>query len=187
MGLGRGRGRAWEGEGEGTDCFQVHSIGDEVVLWSSHVCVMDSRVSEVLDAWERQLSPAETSDPLWRLLAYRVARCLLDHVGADARRLQPSADRQLVDQLVRAIASIGANVAEGYSRRGLADRARFFGYALGSTREALVWYRGVAHALPEADVELRLLFLQQLRRLLIGLARSAQDRGGLEFRPRRTE
>jgi four helix bundle protein len=41
----------------------------------------------------------------------------------------------LYDQLYRALGSISANAAEGYSRGTGKDRARFYEYALGSVRE----------------------------------------------------
>jgi four helix bundle protein len=43
-------------------------------------------------------------------------------------------------QIYRAVGSIGANIAEGYSRSSPRDRARFYEYALGSAREAREWY-----------------------------------------------
>ena len=53
----------------------------------------------------------------------------------------------LADQLYRAIGSISANIAEGYSRGTGRDRARFFEYALGSAREGRDWYFKGRHAL----------------------------------------
>ncbi|MHB1313797.1 MAG: four helix bundle protein [Gemmatimonadaceae bacterium] len=85
---------------------------------------MDPRVIEVLAAWEPGVSLFETSDKLWQLHAYRVARCLVDQVNDDAATLQAHVDERTLGQLVRAVGSIGANIAEGYSRRGLTDRAR---------------------------------------------------------------
>ena len=46
----------------------------------------------------------------------------------------------LADRLHRAVGSIGANLAEGYSRSSARDRARLYEYALGSAREAREWY-----------------------------------------------
>ncbi|MBW7932399.1 MAG: four helix bundle protein [Gemmatimonadaceae bacterium] len=123
----------------------------------------------------------ETSDPLWNLLAYRVARCLVDHVQGDAVLLARRVDATTVAQLTRAIASIGANIAEGYSRRSGADRSRFYGFALGSAREAMLWYRSVAWALDADTVTLRMAFLAQERRLLLGMLKAVQRHGGPTF------
>jgi four helix bundle protein len=145
---------------------------------------MDPRVIEVLAAWEPSVSPFETTDKLWQLHAYRVARCLVDQVNDDAVTLQARVDERTLSQFLRAVGSIGANIAEGYSRRGLTDRARFYGYALGSQREALLWLRSLAHAMPAEAVALRMLMLAQVRRLLLGLVRSVQARGDIRFQAR---
>jgi hypothetical protein len=58
-----------------------------------------------------------TDDPLWRIKAYRLALFLGDLAWHDVTKLV--SDRRtvsLADQLFRAIDSIGANIAEGYSR-----------------------------------------------------------------------
>ena len=39
------------------------------------------------------------------------------------------------DQLLRASASVGNNVGEGYGRIGIKDKKRFYRFALGSLRE----------------------------------------------------
>jgi four helix bundle protein len=46
----------------------------------------------------------------------------------------------LSDQLYRALGSISANIAEGYSRSTGKDQARFLEYSLGSARESRDWY-----------------------------------------------
>ena len=101
----------------------------------------------------------ETADPIWQLKCYRVARCLIDHAAGDVVALMRVVDPKTVGQLSRAVGSIGANLAEGYSRRSAADRSRFYGYALGSTREATLWYRSVAPFLDRSSLELRMAFL----------------------------
>jgi four helix bundle protein len=54
---------------------------------------------------------------------------------------------KLSDQLSRALGSISANIAEGYSRGTGKDRARFYEYALGSARESRDWYYKGRHIL----------------------------------------
>ena len=135
---------------------------------------MDSIVEQALAQWVSSVAPEETADPLWQLHAYRVARCLVDQLRSDGVVLGPHVDPKTLTQLSRAVASIAANIAEGYSRRSGADRARFYGYALGSTREAMVWYRSVAWCLDAERVSLRMAFLAQQRRLLLGILKAVQ-------------
>jgi len=135
---------------------------------------MDTRVEQTIAAWAPGIAAEETADPQWNVLAYRVARCLLDLVQGDTVILTAQADPKTIAQLARAVASIGANVAEGYSRRSSADRSRFYGYALGSTREAMVWYRSVSWCLTGEVLELRMAFLTQQRRLLLGMLKAVQ-------------
>ncbi len=57
-------------------------------------------------------------DTLWRLEAYRFAVFMGDLAWRDIGKL--AKDRRMIalsDQLYRAVGSIGANVAEGYSRQ----------------------------------------------------------------------
>jgi len=82
--------------------------------------------------------PAEIrGDSVWQVRAYRLALFLADLAWYDAGRLM-SDKRSLgiVDQLVRAVGSISANIEEGYSKATGRDRARFYEYALGSARES---------------------------------------------------
>jgi four helix bundle protein len=119
--------------------------------------------------WETSVSENLRGDPVWRFNAYRVALFLLNRVGLDARILHGRrAFPFQTDQLLRAIASISANIAEGLGRTSAAERSRFFGVALGSLREAQTWYNAVASELPPELVDLRLGQLTELRRLLIG-------------------
>lgn len=89
---------------------------------------------------------------------------------AGAIRFKPGA-RELHSQLVRAVGSIAANVAEGYSRTGTADRRKFYEYALGSAREAEVWYAtaGIQEA-KSADAR---ALLTSIRRLLLVMIKNA--------------
>ena len=73
----------------------------------------------------------------------------------------------LSDQLFRAIGSISANIAEGYSRGSHKDRARFYEYALGSARESQDWYYKGRHILSEPVTSHRLDLLTKIIRLLL--------------------
>ncbi len=113
--------------------------------------------------------PAElTNDPLWRMEVYRLAVLAGDLAWHDVSRL--ARDKRTVglsDQLYRAIGSVSANVAEGYSRRSGKDQARFYEYSLGSAREARGWYYQGRHILPEAVATHRIGLLTRIIRLLL--------------------
>ena len=111
-------------------------------------------------------SNAVPEDPLRRMAAYRLAEELIDISWDDALRLSrhPVA-RHVAAQLFRAVGSIAANIAEGYSRSSGRDRVRLFEYALGSARECTVWYRC---ALPVLGVSAdRQQILNRIRRILL--------------------
>ena len=62
----------------------------------------------------------------------------------------------------------------GYSRSSLADRTRFYGYALGSTREAIHWYNSL-HIELGSVAEDRQAVLIQIRRLLLTTLRNSRS------------
>jgi four helix bundle protein len=117
-------------------------------------------------AWEKLAADGRTGDPLWSVQAYRLSVYALDCHTFDRRAHARLAKAPAFDQLTRAIASISANIAEGYSRGSRADRARFYGYALGSAREAIAWYDSLRIELG-ATVDMRQGVLIQVRRLLL--------------------
>jgi hypothetical protein len=66
-------------------------------------------------------------DSLWRVEAYRLALFAADMGWQDSTRLM--GDRRtfgVSDQLYRALGSVSANLAEGYSRGTGRDRAHFY-------------------------------------------------------------
>jgi len=93
------------------------------------------------EEWLASVPPELTNDPLWRMEVYRLAIFAGDLAWHDVSRLvDDKRTVSLADQLYRAVGSVSANVAEGYSRRSGKDQARFYEYALGSAREARGWY-----------------------------------------------
>jgi len=73
-------------------------------------------------SWEKAVPDAITRDPLWRMRVYRLSLFVADVGWPDVTRL--ARDRRtttLSDQLYRALGSIGANIAEGYSRSSTKD------------------------------------------------------------------
>jgi len=122
------------------------------------------------DEWLATVPEAFTTDPLWRMKVYRLAVFLSDLAWHDATKL--AADPRtvsLADQLFRAVGSIGANIAEGYSRRSGKDRARFYEYALGSARESRNWYYQGRYVLSERVTEHRIKLLSEIARLLLAI------------------
>jgi len=118
--------------------------------------------------WLASVPPELTDDPLWRMEVWRLALFAGDLAWHDVSTLVR--DRRtigLADQLYRAVGSISANIAEGYSRRSGKDQARFYEYALGSAREARTWYYQARHILPEAVASHRLHLLTRIIRLLL--------------------
>src|ERR1700690_2702536 len=91
--------------------------------------------------WEDTIPEVLKRDSLWKMTEYRYATYLSDQCWQDVSALMK--DRRttsLADQLYRAVCSVGANLAEGYSRSTGKDRALFYQYALGSARESQDWY-----------------------------------------------
>ncbi|NPV06766.1 MAG: four helix bundle protein [Anaerolineae bacterium] len=116
------------------------------------------------------------SDRLWTLEAYRLALFACDVAWDDAARLTGDRrTRSLADQLYRAVGSISANIAEGYSRGTGRDRALFYQYALGSAREGRDWYYKGRHVLGSETAQLRMELLTSVIRLLLTMI--PQQRG----------
>ena len=100
--------------------------------------------------------------------AYRLGLFAADVGWHDATKLmRDKRTLELSDQLYRALGSISANLAEGYSRGTGRDRARFYEYALGSARESRDWYYKGRHILGPAVTTHRLSLLTQIIRLLL--------------------
>lgn len=99
---------------------------------------------------------------------YRLAVFMGDLAWQDVSKL--ALDKRMIglaDQLYRAVGSIGANIAEGYSRQSGKDQARFYEYALGSTREARGWYYQARHVLADTVAAHRIELLTRITRLLL--------------------
>jgi four helix bundle protein len=120
------------------------------------------------EEWEAGVPGEITGDTLWKMAAYRLALFATDVGWHDVTRLmQDRCTLGLADQLYRALGSVGANLAEGYSRGTGRDRARFYEYALGSARESRDWYYKGRHLLPEALTQHRLQLLTRIIQLLL--------------------
>jgi len=124
----------------------------------------------------------DADDPLWRMRAVRLARELATDCFDDAEKLTHNeVTRRIAGQLYAAVSSIAANLGEGYSRSSGRDRAKIFEYALGSTRESMMWYRSASRILGPDAVASRLEKLEEIRRLLLAII--PRERGRL-IRPK---
>jgi four helix bundle protein len=126
--------------------------------------------------WEAAVPEEIRNDSLWKMAAYRLALFLGDLGWHDVARL--AQDRRMValsDQLYRALGSISANLAEGYSRGTGRERAHFYEYALGSAREARDWYFKSRHVLGAEVVQHRLQLATRVVQLVLTMV--AQQRG----------
>ncbi len=133
--------------------------------------------------WEKAVPVEVTKDSLWKMKAYRLALFSADLAWKDSTKL--AGDRRtssLSDQLYRSVGSIGANLAEGYSRASGRDRARFYEYALGSAREARDWYCKARHALGTEVTTHRLHLLAEVIRLVLTMI--PEQRGSILQRHR---
>ena len=102
----------------------------------------------IYEKWLASVPSELTNDPLWKMEVYRLAVFLSDLAWDDVSKLaQDKRTVSLSDQLYRAVGSVTANIAEGYSRRSGKDQARFYEYSLGSAREARGWYYQGRHVL----------------------------------------
>ncbi len=118
--------------------------------------------------WEEGIPKTIKQDTLWKMSVYRYALFLGDLSWHDVSKLQK--DRRiyrLSDQLYRAVGSVSANIAEGYSRGTGKDRVRFYEYSLGSARESRDWYYKSRHLLGNEVVEHRFDLLENIIRLLL--------------------
>ena len=127
--------------------------------------------------WEPTVPETIKADSLWKMNAYRLALFLSDLGWHDVTRLMQ--DRRtlgLADQLYRALGSMGANLAEGYSRGTGRDRAHFYEYALGSARESRDWYYKARYVLGETVAQHRMDLIAQVIRLLLTMIPQQRQR-----------
>ena len=140
-----------------------------------------------LAEWAEGVPLVMRGDPIWRLPAYRYSLFLGDLIRADIRNLPTDGrSRRLVEQLLDAVESISANIAEGYSRTTGPERAKFFEYAHSSAREARDWLFKVRHELgPEVAVARMELVTRVMRILAVVIPRERADPESRARRARR--
>jgi four helix bundle protein len=134
------------------------------------------------EEWMQSVPEEIKGDSLWKMEAYRLGLFVAAVGWYDVTKLmQDKRTIGLADQLYRALGSISANLAEGYSRGTGKDRARFYEYALGSARESRDWYYKGQHVLGETVTRHRLHLLTQVIRLLLIMV--PQQRGRILREP----
>jgi four helix bundle protein len=120
------------------------------------------------DEWEKGLPRDVTGDTLWKIEAYRLGLFAGYLAWEDVSKLvRDRRTLELTGQLYDAVGSVGAHVAEGYSRSSGKDRVRFYEYSLGSAREGRHWYLQAQPILGEPVVRHRISLLTQIIRLLL--------------------
>ena len=120
-----------------------------------------------------------------KVTAYKFARQIADAGWEDANALQQHPLLVgVAPQLIRALGSISANIAEGYARRSPRDRIRYYEYALGSVEESRSWFHVARRAIPPQTIGSRDNQLTSIRRLLLTMI--ANERRGRNWNsPRR--
>ncbi len=129
------------------------------------------------EEWDANVHDTVKRDATWHVQAYRLGLYMADCAWLDCERL--AADPRgasAAQQLVRAVGSVPANVAEGYAKRSAKDRVRYFEYALGSVAEARAWYVTAARGLSPDVVRTRCEVLLSLTRLLLAMIRGERAR-----------
>jgi len=133
------------------------------------------------EVWVQTVPVAITGDTLWKVQAYRLALFACEVGWQDVTKLfRDKRTIGLADQLYRALGSVGANIAEGYSRGTGRDRARFLEYALGSARESRDWYYKARHVLGDDTAEKRINSLTSIIRLLLVMVPNQRARTVME-------
>ncbi|MDX1672600.1 MAG: four helix bundle protein [Balneolaceae bacterium] len=117
--------------------------------------------------WKTEVPSAIREYKLWNVKAYRISLYLSELCFNDTLLLQKQHRYSMANQLYRAVGSISANIAEGYSRGYARDKARFYEYALGSARESKDWYFKSRHILSYKKLNRRMELLTDIIKLLI--------------------
>ena len=117
--------------------------------------------------WLEEVPAELTEDTLWNIRAYRIASFLSDLCWQDTQIILERRFFALADQLFRSTGSVSANIAEGYSRQSLKEKARFYEIALGSARESKDWYYKSRHILGEDVAIRRMKLITSIVKLLL--------------------
>lgn len=129
------------------------------------------------EQWEATVPQEITSDPLWKVEAYRLGLFVSDLAWMDcAKLLKERRTVGIADQLYRAAGKISANIGEGYSRNSGKERAHFFEYAQGSARELRDWYFKSKHVLGPKVTQHRLALTTSIAKLTATMTATERTR-----------
>jgi four helix bundle protein len=119
--------------------------------------------------WLNTIPKEISNDAVWNLKVYRAALYISDLCWQDTQLIKDHRYFSLADQLYRAVGSISANITEGYSRKSLKEKARFYEIALGSARESKGWYFKSRHILGAKLALHRIKLLTSVIKLLLSM------------------
>jgi four helix bundle protein len=118
------------------------------------------------ELWLKGVHEDIKADTLWRMSAYRFSLYAMSRAQADVKYFARCREtRGLIDQLLRAVGGISANLEEGTVGRAAAS-GRTSEYALGTARESRGWYYKCALALPPEILSARMALFTQIVRIL---------------------
>ena len=74
----------------------------------------------------------------------------------------------ITDQILRAVGSISANIAEGFGRKGQKEFAQFLGFSKGSANESEDWYEKIRilKYMSSAVVDERIGLINEIKKML---------------------
>ena len=129
-----------------------------------------------LDDWLATVPEILRDSPVWKVRAYQIGAFIATEAATAAAELEPRPRfAHVAPQLVRAAGSIGANIAEGYSRQSHRERIKYYEYALGSAREASSWYTLIGPTLPSGALDQRLTYLARVSQLLLKMIHNERN------------
>ena len=118
------------------------------------------------EEWQAGVHNDIKGDSLWKLEVYRLGLFISDIAWQDALELNKNhLTRGIADQLYRAVCSISANIAEGYKKKGKADKARLMNIAQGSIGECQ-YYLILAKDPGHAENSLLINLLDEISKML---------------------
>ncbi|MBX3118756.1 MAG: four helix bundle protein [Fimbriimonadaceae bacterium] len=121
--------------------------------------------------------------PIEDLEVFKVFETVASWAWNEVSNWGPFSQGTVGTQLVRAIDSVGANLAEGDGRFGEADAVKFFIYARGSAREARLWItRAQERGLLTSDAQVHIEAIDIGLKLLSGLIKFRRQSYGNRVR-----
>jgi len=108
------------------------------------------------------------------LIVWQKARELTDYIYKLTAKFPNGEKYNLIDQMRRAVVSIAANIAEGFSRYHLKETIMFYRNVRGSISElkSHLYLSSDRSYIASKDLELSLLKLDEVGKLLNGLIKS---------------